>query len=495
MQFLQEIIGLSYIHFYPAVENFLPQGAKNQQLYKAIRDGEVTTDQEASRLIYGSDSAGKKYTMLKQRLKQQVTNNYFRLLSKTSEVSPASLQRRLDYLKQLTIVHTLMGQGRYSLARQLLYYQQKAAAAQFDLFAVQEGLQLLRRIAGYQGEKAAFRRFDTQFQQVARQTRRLQESQRHYESVRLEHRRHLAPSAAVAKLAHQAVTQANQGQQDEPHPIISFYERLLKLFTYFHQGELSRFRRLLFFQRQQMKHHSPLTAYDPLADADLLTMEYLTVQHPKNQSEVVQQAIYGSQDESLPAAARLALREIECVHWLRMAEYRRAEQVCEQLKTETEEETFLMPAHDQARWNLFHAYASYLLRSTQERATPATTQRESMAAVEAAVQPLLTDASGYGWQWFILKMLLWIEDPTLSAKHFIRQIDAYARRHLPQQSLRGAEFFQGIRTVIAGQYRSKISSVDELRLPAPSEQDSLRELVSYEVLWESITIHSQIGQG
>ena len=486
MQFLQEIIGLSYIHFYPDVEEFLPQGAKHRRLYQAIRNGEVTTDQEARRLIYGSDSAGKKYTMLKQRLKQQVTDNYFRLLSKTNEVSPASLQRRLDYLKQLTIVYTLMGQGRYSLARQLLYYQQKAAAAQFDLSAVQEGLRLLRSIAGYEGERATFRRCDGQLQKVTRQAEHLQEARSYYESVRLEHRRYLSPSTAVAELAQPYAEQVRQWQRDDPHPAIGFYGRWLQLVAQLHRGELTRFRRALFFQQQQIERHPPLLTYDPLARADLLAMEYLSTQHPEDQSEIVQLTIQGSRDESLPAAAWLALREVECIHWLRTADYKRAEQVCQQLEMETGEETFVIPPYDQARWRLFHAYASYLLRSTSEEASVSAAPKGSMATVEITVQPLLTDTAGYGWQWFILKMLLWIEAPFLPAKPFLRQIDAYARRHLPRQSARGSEFFQGVRSVIAGQRGRETSEIESLSLPSPSDHDRLRELVPYEVLWKII---------
>ena len=486
MQFLQEIIGLSYFHFYPEIEEFLPQGAKNRRLYQAIRNGEVMTDQEASRLIYGSDSAGKKYIMLKQRLKQQVTDNYFRLLSQTNEVAPASLQRRLDYLKQLTIVYTLMGQGRYPLARQLLYYQQKAAAAQFDLTAVQEGVGLLRRMAGYQGERAAFRRYDTQLQRVRQLANHLQQAQQYYESVRVEHRRHMPPSTLVATLAQKYAVQVQRWQRGNPHPAIGFYGRLLKLVARFHRSDLSKFRRTLFFQRQQIQRYSPLATYDTLANADLLAMEYLSTQHPENQSWIVEQTIRGSRDESLPVAAWLALREVEYTHWLRTADYPRAKQVCQQLETETEGETFAMPPHDQARWALFHAYAWYLLRKTSPETAVVTVSQSPVAVVEAAVQSLLTDTAGYGWQWFILKLLLWLETPFMPRKHFLRQIDAYARRHLPRQSERAACFFQEVRSVITGRYDYRTDETCQWPWPAPANHDSLRELVPYEVLWKSI---------
>ena len=486
MQFLQEIIGLSYIHFYPAIEQFSPQGEKNQRLYQAIRDGEVTNDQEASQLIYGTPRAGKKYTMLKQRLKWQVVNNYFQQLSQNDDASLSPFKHRLDCLKQLTIVRTLISQGRYPLARQLLYHQQKAAAAQFDLPTVQEGLQLLRQMASYQGDRPAFRRYETLLQEANRQAHHLQEARSYYEAVRLEHHRCLPPSAAVATLAHKYATVVHQWQQQDRHPAIGFYGRLLKLMALFHRGDLSRFRRTLFFQKQHMERCPALAMYDPVASADLLAMEYLSTQPPEHQSLVVRQIIQGSRDESSPIAAWLGLREVECTHWLRTANYERAGQVCQQLETEAGEETFVLSPHDQARWALFQAYASYLLRSTPTEVSSTATR--SLAAIEATVQPLLTDASGYGWQWFVLKMLLWLETSFLSANHFLRQTDTYARRHLADQSERSACFFQRLRAVVAGQHDRKrqAHAMGSLSLPEPSARDSLQELVPYEVLWQSM---------
>ena len=491
MQFLQEIIGLSYFHFYPEIDEFLPQGAKNRKLYQAIRNGEVTSDQEASRLIYGSGSVGKKYIMLKKRLKQQVTDNYFRLLSQTNEVAPAALQRRLDYLKQLTIVYTLMGQGRYPLARQLLHYQQKTAAAHFDLAAVQEGTELLRRIAGYQGDRSAFRRYNAQLQRASQQARYLQEARNCYELVRAEHRRHVPPSAVVADLAHEYTTRVQRWQQEYSHPAIGFYGRLLRLTTQFHQGNLSPFRRTLFFQQQQVERHPPLASYDVTASADLLAMEYLSTQHPEDRSEVAKKTVRGSRDESLPVTAWLALREVEYTHWLRATDYRRAEQLCQQLETEVGGETLVMPLHDQARWALFHAYASYLLRSVERRrGTMPMPSEKSVAALETVVQPLLVDSIGYGWQWFTLKILLWHENPFLPKKHFLRQIDAYARRHSANQSERTNYFFRKVRSLVAGQRDRELNEASELPWPVLTDHDRLRELVSYEVLWKSANVNN-----
>ena len=485
MQFLKEIIGLSYFHFYPVIDEFVPQGAKNQQLYLAIRDGEVTTDQEASRLIYGNESVEKKYIMLKKRLKQQVTDNYFRLLSQANDVVPSSLQGRLDYLKQLTIIHTLMGQGRYSIARQLLHYQQKAAITQLDLTALQEGLHLLRRIASYQGERVAFRRHDAQLKEVTQQIALLQKVQGYYEAVRLEHRRCLAPSASVAKLARQYVDEVQQSQQYSPHPLTGFYIRALKMVSLFHEGNVSGFRRMLFFQRQHTQRYPVLSSYDTVTNADLLVMEYLSAQRPQNQWELVHMAIKDSRDESLPMTAWLELRSVECIHWLRTVQYQQALKVCQQLESEVEEETLVMSPHDRGQWMLFRTYTSYLLRRTLTEVFQPSASPESLATIEIVIQPLLTDTPGYGWQWLILKMLLWIENPFVSVKYFLRQIDAYARRHMAEQSERSRLFFQKVRATIAEQPSRLSSGYSQPALPPPSGHDRLRELIPYEILWES----------
>lgn len=251
----------------------------------------------------------------------------------------------------------------------------------------------------------------------------------------------------------------------------------------FHQGNLARFRRALFFQKEHARRNPLLATFNPVAQADLLAMEYLTTQHSEDQSFVVQQVIQRARDESLPVAAWLSLREIECIHWLRTADYYRARQLCQQLETEAETETYIVSPYDQGRWMFFQAYASYLLRSnTGEVATL------SLANEEAAVQPLLSDAPGYGWQWFIFKILRWLEQPVLSTNHFLRQIDTYARRHSANQSARSVQFFQQLRARVAQQSgRKKVDRpIYHQSLPLPSVRDYLQELVPYEILWQTV---------
>ncbi len=484
MQFLQEIIGLSYFHFYPEVEQFSPPGAKNERLYRAIRDGEVTTDEEARQLIYGDRSATKKYTMLKQRLKIQVIDHYYELLSRTDsdELMPV-LKHRLDYLKNLTIVHTLIRRGRYALAQQLLNHHQRAAEAQFDLLAIQEGLQLQLELASYRGKPAACETYYAQLQKISRQAEALRQARSYYHTVRLEHRRRLAPSAAVAQQAQAFAREVRQWQRQAPHPAVGFYGRHLKLLAHFHRGDWTRFRRTVFFQQQHLHRHAALPGLDPVANADRLAMQYWSTPHLGSQSEVVQQTITGSRDESLPVVAWLVLREVECVHWLRMGDYRRAGQVCQQLAGE--EDPLLASPYDRARWELYRTYASYLQRNpaTAPNQPLAEDASRSLSALEIGLQPLLNDA-GYGWQWFLLKILLWLERPFAEASHFLAQLDAYAHRHLADQTERSAYFYRQLRTRVVQQIpgREATYSPTESPWPVVSGRDTLQEIVPYERL-------------
>ena len=476
MQFLQDIIGLSYFHFYPAIEDFLPPGAKNQQLYRAIRDGEVSTDEEASQLIYGDPKAGKKYDMLKKRLKQQVADHYFQLLSQSNEGPSLPLKHRMDNLKQLVIARTLMGQGQYAQARQLLRYQQQTADTQFDLSMMLEGLLLLRQMAGYQGDRVRFRRYDAQLKKLNQQTYHLRELRGSYEVVRIEHRRRWPFAPVVVDLAQSCLAQGEQESRSNRHPASTFYLRMLKLTLALHAGNTTQLRRMLSLQKQHIERHPVLKTYDPVASADLLAIEYLSTNHPEDQSLVVQQTIHGSRDESLPVAAWLTLREIECIHWLRAKNYERAEQIAQQLASE---EVPAISSHDKSRWILLRTYATYLQDQILE---------ESLSSLENNLQPLLSDASGYGWQWTILKMLLWIKEPHLPVRSFLSLLDAYAQRHLARQSKRSAIFFQQLRAVIAHRRDEKevVYQVDDLKLPSPSVRDSLQELIPCEILWRRV---------
>ena len=485
MQFLQEIIGLSYFHFYPQVESFLPPGVKNERLYRAIRDGEVTTDDEARLLIYGDQTVTKKYTMLKQRLRVQVTDHYYKLLSQTDgeELLPA-LKYRLDYLKNLAIVHTLIRRGRYALAQQLLNHHQRTAEAQFDLQAVQEGLQLQHQLASYQGKQAAGEGYYEQLRKTSRQADALRLARSHYHTVRPEHRRRLAPSADVAEQARAFAREVQQRQRQAPHPAVGFYGRHLRMLAHLHRGDAARFRRTLFFQQQHLRRYAALRDLDPVANADRLAMQYWSTAHLGDQSEIVQQAISQSRDESLPVVAWLVLREVECGHWLRRGDYHRAGQVCEQLAGE--EDTLTASPYDRARWELYRVYVAYLSRSTGHSRSAQSTgsdKRESLAVQEASVQPLLTDP-GYGWQWFLLKALLWLEAPFAERRHFLDQIEAYAYRHLAHQSERSVYFYRQLHAWVAqtDSARKEAPASTLNAWPPPTARDRLQEVVPYERL-------------
>ena len=484
MQFLQEIIGLSYFHFYPEVEQFSPPGVKNERLYRAIRDGEVTTDEEARQLIYGDRAATKKYTMLKQRLKSQLIDYFYKLLSQTDTETPLpALKYRLDYLKQLTIVHTLIRRGRYALAQQLLSHHQRAAEAQFDLLAVQEGLQLQHQLASYQGKQAACEAYYAQLQKTSRQAEALRQARSYYHAVRLEHRRRLAPSTVVATQAQALADEVRRWQRQTPHPAVGFYGRHLTLLSCFHRGDWTHFRRAAFFQQQHLLRHPMLPVLDPVANADRLAMQYWTTRHPGSQSTVVQQTVRGSRDESLPVVAWLVLREVECVHWLRVGDYQRAGQVCQQLTGE--EDALIASPYDRARWELYRTYATYLLRNTAAASPPRFAEdaaSHSLSAQETSLQPLLTDV-GYSWQWFILKILLWLERPFAEPTHFLAQLDAYAHRHLADQTERSTYLYRQLRARVVQQNggRETISS-SESSWPVASERDILQEIVPYEQL-------------
>jgi hypothetical protein len=492
MQFLQEIIGLSYFHFYPEVERFSPPGEKNERLYRAIRDGEVTTDEEARQLIYGDRSVTKKYTMLKQRLKVQVIDHYYELLSRTdSEELLPLLKHRLDYLKNLTIVHTLIRRGRYALAQQLLNHHQRAAEAQFGLLAVQEGLQLQHQLASYRGKQAACESYYSQLQETSRQVEALRQARSYYHAARLEHRRRLAPSALVAHQAQAFANEVQQWQRQAPHPAVGFYGRHLKLLAHFHRGDWARFRRTVFFQQQHLRRHAALPGLDPVANADRLAMQYWSTLPLGNQSGVVQQTITGSRDESLPAVAWLVLREVECVHWLRMGDYQRAGQVCQQLAGE--EDALIASPYDRARWELFRTYAAYLLRNAS-KPLPRFAEdaaSHSLSALETRLQPLLNDA-GYSWQWFILKILLWLERPFVEPAHFLAQLEAYAHRHLADQTERSAYFYGQLRALVVQRNsgRETVSFSSESHWPVASERDILQEIVPYERLEATIIVDS-----
>ena len=483
MQTLQDIIGLSYFQFYPAIEDFLPQGAKNQQLYLAVRDGQVTTDDEARRLMYGSQTAGKKYNMLKKRLKQQVADHYLQLLAQSEDAPSRPFRHQIDRLKQFIIARTLISQGRYTPARQLLQQQQQIADTQLDLALAQDALQLLRKIASYQGDRVRFRKYDAAFQKVHQQVYCLHQIQSFYETVRMEHRRRWAPSVSVAELIqgylHDDQPSTQPGYPIERHPLVSFYYRMVKLTLLLHQGNLTQFRRLLTTQKQQNERYAVLKDYDPVAQADLLAMSYLSAPYSKVAQPVIAEIIERSRDESLPVIAWHTLREATCLHWLRQAEYTQALQIARQL---INEDAATVSPYDQARWLLFQTFIQYL--SEDESTLPV----QRITAIETALQPLLTDTTGYGWQWVLLKMLLWIDQRFLPVRTFLPPVDAFVQRHRSRQSERTIQFFQQLRTVIGDIRDQKDNSIrrPDLVLSSPTSRDRLQEIVPYETLWQTM---------
>ena len=192
----------------------------------------------------------------------------------------------------------------------------------------------------------------------------------------------------------------------------------------------------------------------------------------------------GSRDESLPVVAWLVLREVGVRALAARENYRRAGQVCQQLAGE--EDALIASPYDRARWKLYRTYTTYLLRHTAAASPSRFTEdaaSHSLSALEASLQPLLVNA-GYGWQWFLLKILLWLERRFAEPIHFLAQLDAYAHRHLAGQTERGTCFYRQLRARVVqrNSRRETISTSSDGHWPVASGRDILQEIVPYERL-------------
>ena len=93
--------------------------SKENIFFRYIKKGVVNTDDEASKLIYGTKSDDDRFRMLKSRLKQKLLNHIFFLDFTESHQKPSS-QFEQECIQHLHQARMLLHTGEYKVAKNLV---------------------------------------------------------------------------------------------------------------------------------------------------------------------------------------------------------------------------------------------------------------------------------------------------------------------------------------------------------------------------------------
>jgi hypothetical protein len=106
---------------YPLLElkSINENSSKENIFFRYIKKGIVNTDDDASKLIYGTKSDDDRFRMLKSRLKQKLLNHLF-FLDFTENNQKVSNQFEQECIQQLHQAHMLMFTGEFKIAKSLV---------------------------------------------------------------------------------------------------------------------------------------------------------------------------------------------------------------------------------------------------------------------------------------------------------------------------------------------------------------------------------------
>ena len=169
MRKLQEIVRVIGRRRLKKIEVFNDGGRGSRtslyyKLYKGIKDGKFTTDEEAARELFDCEPTNKKYLMLKSRVKARLINTLFFLDSSPSKYYQAvySTNRNLVAAK-LLILNGARATG-IAMLKSTLHDAEKYSVTEVAV----ECLRILRYQASFLGKENEYKKYNKRFQAVRR---------------------------------------------------------------------------------------------------------------------------------------------------------------------------------------------------------------------------------------------------------------------------------------------------------------------------------------
>ena len=160
MKKLQEIIRVIGRKRLKKIEVFNESGSQRNnlyyKLYRGIKDGKFTTDEEAAAALFGCSPSDKKYLMLKSRVKARLINSLFFLESTTSELSQAIYKVNRNFVAAKFLLLNGAKDIGITMMKSTLKISEKYSITEITV----ECLRILRYQSAFQGREKDFRNYD-----------------------------------------------------------------------------------------------------------------------------------------------------------------------------------------------------------------------------------------------------------------------------------------------------------------------------------------------
>ena len=475
------------------LDAYLPRRAKTRALFDAVASGQVTTDEDAAKLLYGASSKEKKYLMLKKSLLDKLQD----LLINTQSVEISRQNYNLVKFackKQLIIVEKLLLRNVYHSAEKILGKVWKQADS-YHLTAVK--LEVARRmrhiyyLKGYPTETAQHN------EQVQALSRKLDYQERalgewHYLASKTKFT--IGRSHEVGAHAQRATEQIRQWLTEHDNPFLWLSYFRVEYIRADHQFDSGGLQDILRKKGELLQAH-------PYLAGEMLALELATEQARYHLLVREFAAAEAALTRSLGMSSYHAFTkfEVQALHFDMQMKQQRWEKAAQVLAEVYRQEKFgWLDRYDVAAWRLREAYLYYALLSSgakeEELAahTPNFGPEFNLQEFLQVCQPLSKDKTGYQMLVLIIRTLLLYEQHPEDTTHEGNNLAVYAKRYL-QEDLdeRGSLFFNLLSKAARANFSPDklAANLGPLERKLALSTDPLyqeTEWIPYETLWQFI---------
>lgn len=501
MDFITDIVKLLQLYAPQTNSSFLPEG-KLRQIFEDTATGEVTTDRQAVRLLYGPDAhpQEKKFMMIKKELEDRIIE---RLLQ-----HPPSLNKSVEgkqtwdtfptaklwCRRQMIFAEMLLTNHLHQHAEGVLLKVSKQADKLLFYHVLEETWLLLRQVYMLKGDAAKVAKYDEQSEALGRRKRRINQASGWYERLQLQANATIACSADLAEEAQRRAVVVNQWLEENPDPFLELYYYRICTIAYTNQTDTAALQTLIQAKATFIKKHRRFRTFAHWTEI-MLNRIYLC-QAKGNLRSARRYVERLLTIQRLPWNLLLAIKEKAFIVYLRLGEYDRAGEILQQVTRG--ESAALLNNFQAGQWYVREAYLYYALVQNQRAAdvgqlTPRFAGKVSLAEFNRQTLPLASDKKGYQVQVLVMEILLMHQKGESNTGHYAKRLKMYYQRHLTAlEDTKTKLFFQMmIKAATVDFDRDKTLKrtqqlVKELNA-MPHHFPEQQELIPYKTLWYEIT--------
>lgn len=479
----------------------LEPGSMMEQLFEAIHENRITSDEDAVALLYPGQKGGSKYLNLKERLKERILSVLFLLEFKAASGSDRQ-KAYFECNRKWAAAMVLMSKNAKNvsvgvmedLLKQTLHFE-------FTELSLSILSALRLHYGTIHGDPARYRLYREMYQRHQQEWMMENETEDLYT--------HLVSHFVNSKSTKKTLSQQAQEYFDQVHPYMSASDsfrlhlcaRLIQVMIYSSRNDYATTAKvcedaIAFFRKKQFASNLPLQAF-----YYQLIVCYIQLQEFEKGEDIIQQYQSIFEDGSFNW---YKLQELFFLLAMYTKHYSKALEVCEVVLKKLRAAN-TAPGHITEMWKIYEAYSHYLIHIGIADAPAGYQSRFKIARFMNEIPTYSKDKQGMNIPILIIQILF-----SLSERNYHQSIDRieavekYCSRYLKQnETFRSSCFIKALLQIPAASFRPDAvlaraqKYIDQLRAQ-PLEvayQAHEIEIIPYEHLWELVisTLKTQVS--